>query len=264
MGHVARSTGGDEVPLFVVARVSVQGLVGAVIEETGPYVVCDWDGVIDPKAGFEDPEATSEVAALDTYAEESVSGTGYHAICKAKKPGECCTNKRRGFEMYEKVRFLVFTGRHVPGTPTTINERSSELTELYRKIFGDPSEESTLAARSLPAISDATVIDRTKRKRGQPYVQLMAGERSDNTDNSEPEFRLARWFADFTDDPDQIERLMRQSRLKDTRTEKLHKWDEGHRYLPDTARKAIASARKYQAQQALPPVSGPVGGSYDA
>jgi len=90
--------------------------IGYVFSADDPYVGVDLD------AGLREADRGAIMAALDSYAETSVSGTGVHVIVRASLNG---SRRRSGpFEVYERGRFFVVTGNHVRGTPATIEASS--------------------------------------------------------------------------------------------------------------------------------------------
>lgn len=95
------------------------------------------------------PWAEEIIAALDSYAEFSPSGTGVHVLLGGKltRPGN-----RRDWgdtgghvEVYGEARYFTVTGEHVPGTPVNINPRQEELDALHRMLFPDAPEEDAPA-----------------------------------------------------------------------------------------------------------------------
>src|SRR5699024_4369525 len=66
---------------------------------------CIVDGVVQD-------EAQSIVNSLNSYTEVSQSGTGLHIFVKGKKMGSRSKNPEKDFEMYDKKRFIIMTGKH--------------------------------------------------------------------------------------------------------------------------------------------------------
>jgi putative DNA primase/helicase len=71
---------------------------------------------------------------LNTYAEVSPSGEGAHALARGQKPGSRA--KKGGLELYDHDRYFTVTGHHLAGYPTTVEERTAEIAEVYKAIFG--------------------------------------------------------------------------------------------------------------------------------
>jgi putative DNA primase/helicase len=95
-----------------------------------PYFCVDKDGCRDPETGQLTPEAQDLLERLNTYSDVSISGTGAHAIGKGTLPSAVATDD---LEMYDRRRFLITTGQHIGGTPTTIEERQAEALELWQR-----------------------------------------------------------------------------------------------------------------------------------
>jgi putative DNA primase/helicase len=85
------------------------------------------------------PWAQEIIARIHSYTEISPSGTGIrllivgsHGHDKGRKLKRRETEEAA--EAYDNVRFLTFTGHHVPGTPVDLCERSTELAWLWEQI----------------------------------------------------------------------------------------------------------------------------------
>ena len=108
--------------------------VGFVFTNDDPYVGIDLDDAVDPETGDVRRWAQEIVDRLDSYTEVSPSGTGLHILVRGEtlRPGAKCG----GIEVYSSKRYFTVTGRHIPGTPTTIEDRTDVLKEWYREVFG--------------------------------------------------------------------------------------------------------------------------------
>jgi primase-polymerase (primpol)-like protein len=109
--------------------------------------------------------AWSIIRLLDSYTEFSTSGTGVHIVVNALLPTKIKDTKGREYvkghknnspvgdvpakklELYSERRFFVVTGQHVPGTPTTINERQDQLLSILNTFFLEPKAEKERAFR---------------------------------------------------------------------------------------------------------------------
>lgn len=120
----------DAVKAFV--REGYDG-IGFVFTENDPFTGIDLDECRDPHAGHLAPRAADIVEQLDSYTEASPSGGGVHTIVKAKLPGG--GGQYDHIEMYDRRRFFTFTGEHLGGTPTTVEERQDAVSALYKKYF---------------------------------------------------------------------------------------------------------------------------------
>lgn len=99
--------------------------VGFVFDSTG-YAGVDLDDCIEGDSIR--PEAAEVLARLHSYSEVSPSGTGIKVFVRGEVPKGFNWN---GIEMYSDGRYFTVTGRHVPGTPDTINDAHNPLLELY-------------------------------------------------------------------------------------------------------------------------------------
>ncbi len=115
--------------------------VGFVFSADDALLGIDLDHCRDPETGeIAEPHA-SIVRELDSYTEVSPSGTGVKVFLRGEiPPGVRKQNHEIGLEMYQAGRYFTVTGRHVPGTPTSVNERSSQLEQLIRRFLVTPSE----------------------------------------------------------------------------------------------------------------------------
>ena len=154
------------------------------------------------------------VRAIDSYTEVSPSGTGLHELAWGSLPGGL---RRRGFiEMYDGGRFFTVTGRHVPGTPWTIEERTAALAAVHARYVGVP------AAPPLPppsparaSVSDAALLARAHGARnGGKFAALWRGDTSQYASRSEADLALCAMLAYWTDgDGRRIDQLFRASGL---------------------------------------------------
>jgi putative DNA primase/helicase len=85
------------------------------------------------------PWAQEVINRLNSYTEISPSGTGIRILVLGRHGHDRGHKIKRqeteeAAECYDNVRFLTFTGNHVPGTPTELCERSAELAWLWSQI----------------------------------------------------------------------------------------------------------------------------------
>jgi len=106
--------------------------IGFVFSPDDPYCGVDLDNCRNPDTGEIEPWAREIINRLNSYTEVSPSGRGVHILVRGKLPGR---GRRDGqVEIYDRGRYFTVTGQHLPGTPTTIENRQSELKELYEKL----------------------------------------------------------------------------------------------------------------------------------
>lgn len=218
--------------------------VGFVLTENDPYVGIDLDDAVD-----ENGEIRSEQAdllnKLDSYTERSQSGKGFHVIVRGGTPNGDSMNKRdalgpgQGLEIYFAKRFWVVTGDRISMFPEGIEERTSQVKELFMRF--KPTKEAKLEnfPESLPPLmSDETLIQKAMQaNNGEKFSQLWEGDISGYGSHSEADMALCNLLAFWTKDAGQIDRLFRKSKLCRT------KWDEWHgkeTYGQGTIRKALS------------------------
>ena len=108
--------------------------IGFVFTAEDDFVGIDLDHCRDPDSGEIEDWAQKIIDTLDSYTEVSPSGTGVHIIIKGKLPS---TGRRKGkVEMYEEGRYFTFTGQHIKGTPTDVNDRFDVLLQVHKEHIG--------------------------------------------------------------------------------------------------------------------------------
>ncbi|MGH7391934.1 MAG: AAA family ATPase [Candidatus Rokuibacteriota bacterium] len=202
-----------------------------------PYMGVDQDHVLDRDVLA--PEAIRIVAELDTYTEVSPSGTGVKSFIKAKKPGNGWSKiTGLGLEMYDEGRYFTITGHHLAGTPTAPQARQEAVDALYRRGLSEKSvPKPTPVPSTTPMTDDELVKKIAGSAQGGKFMRLYAGLTDQyGGDESGADMALAGVLAFWTQDAEQIERVMRKSGLV------RPKWDEsrpGGTYLSVTIDKAL-------------------------
>lgn len=163
------------------------GINFALVRGNG-IVGLDFDHCVDPETGEVHPEVKAILGQVGSYAERSVSGSGIHVFVKATLPEDVTWRKASlpgggVIEIGCDRHFLTVTGDHVEGTPTTIEERTEIVGELYRNFF-PPKIEAIYDGPSSPSpLSDAEII--RKMCEASPRMKkLWAGDMSDFVDES--------------------------------------------------------------------------------
>jgi hypothetical protein len=108
--------------------------VGFVFSEADPFTGIDLDKCLNRETGELEPWARKWVDLFDSYTETSPSGKGLHTIIKARKPDGFPHSKKGPFEVYDRARFLTFTG-HVFEGRNTIRECQSELEACIGELW---------------------------------------------------------------------------------------------------------------------------------
>lgn len=207
--------------------------VGYVLSENDSFVAIDLDDcIIDGEITV---EAQSIVNSLNSYTEISQSGNGLHVFVKGIKPGARSKNSKKGFEMYDKERFIIMTGNHLDGTPTQINENQIIIDFLYEMYFSqkEESKKNKQHIQQSPQMEDEEVIKiASNAKNGNKFKALFDGDISAYGSHSEADQALANLLAFYTQDFEQIDRIFSNSGLY------REKWDRQD-YKTETIDKAI-------------------------
>jgi primase-polymerase (primpol)-like protein len=216
--------------------------VGYVLSPDDPYTGIDFDGCVAAATRVVEPWAQEWVQRIDSYAEISPSGTGLRIIVRAALPA---TGRKRGtVEMYDSARFLTITGHHLAGAPTTIAANQQAVSWLHLSTFGNVDGTPIVPLRPQePAqvlwASDQDLIDKALAgANGAKVAALWAGDTSDYASASEADYALASMFAFYSQDPDELERVMRLSGLN---RPKFDQRNGTGTYLSRTIDKLLAS-----------------------
>ena len=204
--------------------------IGFVFTADDPFCGIDFDVCRNPETQVIKPSVENFVKALCSYAEISPSGTGVHIICKGSLPPK--GRRKRNVEMYESGRYFTMTGDRLNGN--RVEERSTGLLTLHRSLFGDRSTPPKSAATQRATIEDDDLTERAMSARnGEKFRRLWEGHWEGYPSRSEADLALCSLLAFWTQDPEQIDRLFRQSGL----TRK--KWEKRADYRRGTIEKAL-------------------------
>jgi putative DNA primase/helicase len=227
--------------------------VGFVFGKTNPYCGIDLDDCVDG-AGEVSADAAQIVHRLNTYTEISPSGRGVKLFLRGKLPAR---GRRKGkVEMYDCGRFFTVTGRHLAGTPTTVEERQAELDALHAEMFGTPPPTSPLSTPEVSVgLDDDQLLEKARQaKNGAKFVALY--DRGDigayGNDDSVADLALCGMLAFWSgSDPVRMDGLFRRSALM------RPKWDEKRgdsTYGGITLAKALATTTEFfGSRQPAPP-----------
>ena len=183
------------------------------------------------------PEAMEMVRLMNSYTEVSPSGQGLHIWCYGHLPAG--RRRKNGVEMYDSRRFVTITGNHLPDTPADLQERTAELMELHRRVFGEDSTLKVTGPVDLPVdLSDNELIQRAMdAENGAKFRALWHGDTSGYQSQSEADLALCRLLAFWCgNDPARIERLFLQSALG-----QREKWRTRGDYRHQTIQTALQS-----------------------
>lgn len=216
--------------------------VGFVFVEDDPYTGVDIDKCLDPDTSEIEGWAQEVIESLDSYTEVSPSGTGVKVVVHGALLGS--RNRKGKIEMYDRGRFFTVTGHHLPGTPTTVEDRAQQLQNLYRETFGEDQEDGLKGEISEPVsppMDDEEVLRLCRWSKGsEKFARLFdEGDTSGHDgDHSSADMALVSMLAFFTQDPEQIDRLFRSSALM------REKW-ERESYRRPTIKRALSGERDF-------------------
>jgi hypothetical protein len=215
----------------------------ALSEKLG-LVAIDLDRVHEIETGLTFPWASEIVKESGSYAEYSVSGQGLHIFVKGKKPGEQC--KKGQFEIYDKSKFITVTGNILRGHEE-IKPAQDFINRLYKDTFKEDLKVTEQQIEKSPPMSDEEIIKLIESANNrEKFKQLYCeGETKQYTgDDSAADLALCSMLAFYTQDEEQLTRLLRKSKLK------RPKWDSHASYVSITIKKALNNLMStYQQKQ---------------
>lgn len=182
---------------------------------------------------------------LDCYTEVSPSGTGIRIFCRGQLPEG--RRKQGNVEMYDSGRFLTVTGNQLDESPKTVEERTTELSQLHADVFGESKQPRGRTAKSSlpPSLDDQKLLKVARNARNGPqFKRLWRGDIGGYESQSEADLALCSHLAFYADnDSARVDRLFRQSSLMRPKWDERHSGD-GMTYGEMTVAKAIASTTK--------------------
>jgi len=204
--------------------------LGFVLTEEAGIVCVDLDHARDGDVW--EPEALNIVRELNTYTEISPSGEGLHIWAFGSLPAG--RRRRKEIEMYSDGRFITVTGYHFAGTPTDLQERTQQLGDLHRRIFGEPAH--TLKVGTPVVLSDDELIEKAMNaENGAKFRALWNGDTTGYPSQSEADLAFCSLLAFWTDgDAERIERIFSRSALG-----QREKWRTREDYRRRTIRVAL-------------------------
>lgn len=223
--------------------------LGFVFTTTAGIVGIDLDKCRDTNTGTLEPWAQDIVTALDSYTEISPSGRGLHIFVHGELPAG--RRKKDRIEVYQHARFFTVTGRHLEGTPTTVEQRTEELIEFHARSLADPLPPDRPAAptptRGPVALSDKDILDKCRSARNAAkFDTLWRGGWTGYASQSDADLALLGLLKFYTQDASQLDRLFRQSGLM------RPKWDE-QRGEQTYGERSIEEALKHVREMYSPP-----------
>lgn len=243
--------------------------IGFVLKPGGGYVFIDIDKCVDDTGRISDNAQQIIDKFSNTYIEKSVSGKGYHILCKGcidnyifpgktgSKTGKTAIDGIKEIEVYQERRFLTFTGNVSSTSNNAIAESQVAIDWLFatypslnkRKQKNEVQAEP-LRPRAELNLSDGELVDRIRKsKQGGKFSMLYdVGDTSGyscikkdgtihNNDHSGADMALAEMIAWWTQDAAQIERIFSASQLA-----QREKWQRKD-YRDMTVKQAIDNVR---------------------
>ncbi len=215
-----------------------------------PFVFVDLDSCFNG-TGISERHWRGVIVPMNTYTEWSPSGTGIRIIARGELPdGKGHKHTLKKAEIYDRGHYLTITGQRITSLPAAIEDRQSKILDLYKAL--DPSIKSPPTAatdktKSPPTTStDKEVLGRCRRARNKTkFIALYdEGDLTEyNGDDSAADQALCCLIARWTSNPEQIDRLFRQSKLM------REKWGRQD-YRNSTIEKAIALVAETRARAA--------------
>lgn len=156
--------------------------IGFVFTDSNGLTGIDLDHHRDPQTGELDEFAKTIVARLDSYTEASQGGAGVHIIARGVIPSDKGKrDAKQGVEMYSTARFFVMTGRHLDGTPATVQRRQSAVAALFQELFGERKQETKPAPAPAPVesltLTDNDLLNKASRaSNGATFSALWRGD----------------------------------------------------------------------------------------
>jgi hypothetical protein len=192
--------------------------VGFVFSAADDLMGLDLDHCRDAATGVIEPWALAVVERLDSYTEESPSGTGLHIFLFAKL--EMAGRKGQRIEVYQQGRYFTITGKPLPGYDREPERRQAQVEAVVGEFFPAVVKARPVASLT-PTGSDLEITERVRKPAAADA--LWRGDFSAYASQSEADLALCGRIAFFTGpDPPAVDRLFRQSGLM------REKWDEVH------------------------------------
>ncbi len=233
------------------------------------YTGIDLDHCVNPD-GTIDPWAHEIIVRLVSWAEYSPSDTGIHILVRGTVPRGIrrripgAPHPDAAIEIYSERRYFTMTGKHVEGTPVTIEDRGEVVQALHTEITAPPNatsgdqrgnaangqdrsrRDAGQRQESYPdALSDDDLLRKAMNARDSAkFRALWTGDTAGYLSQSEAEAALCTLLAFWTGkDPRRIDRLFRRSALY-----RSEKWDQparsGETYGEGTITRAMAHCRE--------------------
>jgi len=181
--------------------------IGYVLSADDPYTIIDLDDKGTLTREQQDVHARI-LSAFNTYIERSISGRGYHIICKGKLPAAV---KRDSVEIYSADRYMICTGDAVRDRPV------ADCSQLLQQLAGEmqPRQAATFVSQAEQLSDDEVWRMAATAANADKFVGLCDGDWQalGYPSQSEADEALLSIFAFYSKSNEQCTRLFRQTML---------------------------------------------------
>jgi putative DNA primase/helicase len=215
--------------------------VGMVMCDADDFVGIDLDHCRNAETGEIEPWAQKVVDTVDSYTEITPSNEGLRIFARGTLPPS--GRKRGDFEIYESGRYLTVTGRHLDGTPMTVEPRELEIRRVHREVWPDQGKPTPERPRPLPVdASDEDLLRMAQEAaNGGKFSDLWSGGKAGHPSQSEADMALCMMLAFWTGcDAGRMDSLFRRSGLMRPKWDVRH-FGGGETYGAHTIDQAIAN-----------------------
>ena len=217
--------------------------IGFVFSKDDPYCGVDLDHCRNPETGEIESWAQEIISELDSYTEISPSGDGVHIILRGTLPPG--RNRKGDFETYDHARYFSITGKHLAGTPKSVESRQEQLENVVGRVFreedaNDNEKPVQAVMSSYSGLPDAEIIEKAHGAvNGDKFWRLWSGYVTDHGSHSEADLALCSMLAFWVGGDDtRIDSLFRQSGLY------RQKWERAN-YRTRTIEEAVNGQREF-------------------
>lgn len=220
---------------FEEAKNSGYRHIGFVLSKADPYCVVDLDdpatvkvnGVTQPNTNAEQVATIGDrhrrmLAAFESYAELSQSGTGVHIVCRGSVPHGV---RRDKVEVYSDARYMIFTGNVIKNLPIT--DQQPLLSALFAEMSQGALDSVELVQVQSHLTDDELFQMASTAANSSKFLQLWRGQWQGVPEwpsQSEADFALLSMLGFYSPDNEQVRRVFRWSALgqreKATRNDK--------------------------------------------
>lgn len=186
-----------------------------------------------------DPEVKGHLDTLKTYTEFSPTD-GIRALAFGRKPGDQCKLPSKGYEIYDKGRYVTITG-HIATDHNNIEKRQAEIETVYKAIWPDRKPKGRLRPSSFVNIPDHELLEKAfGSKNGAKIQALYKGDTTGYPSQSEADQAFCDHLAFWTGrDAGRVDRIFRSSGLMREKWDRRAKGQETYGVL--TINKAITN-----------------------